>query len=702
MKKSFKRGIAIAAASAMALSVIGVGNIVRSNAADVTRDGASLVRDIHLTAGSGGDLQITRKDIGNKQMGKENSWTIFVYMCGSDLESYYGLANMDINEMIAANESDNVNVIVQTGGARTWKGNGISSTQIGRYEVRDNKLKLIDSLDAANMGKEETLEAFLNWGIDNYAAEHMGLIYWNHGGGSVTGVCFDERNGYDSLTLSEVEKAMSSASKKMTDKFDFVGFDACLMANVEMANVLSPYAEYMIASEETEPGYGWDYEPFINKLVENPDVDPVEVGKRVVDSYYASLAEINQEAGGTLSLFDLSKLDNVMTQFNRVAKNMYESADSTTTITQYTRLANSSDNYGGNNSYEGYTNMVDMGDFAKNMSKYVSGTNELLDAIDDMIVYMKNGSTYTDSKGVSFYYPLSVDGMGEMNILRNVIVSPYYMDYLDKVLYASKYSSLSGFTSNQWENSDYYFDKDFEFLNYMFKSFSDYKSNYMNKSYFAKASFDDNWYNWYTKKAQSKTTEIDPELAEWFNLLSNRIIRSNVSEEAMKNLVTADYQVVVPNGNSVNVLGSVGVADKDANFDGKWFTLSDGQYLAAELVTENNSLSLYAAPVLMDGKKVSIRFVADRYKNVFVLGVWDGIAKSGQAGKGLRELESGSRVTPLYTSLNPTTGEVETVEGNETSVSGNIISSKTVDNSAFVLRAVDAFGNTTYSTPIAK
>ena len=290
MKKSFKRGIAIAAASAMALSVIGVGNIVRSNAADVTRDGASLVRDIHLTAGSGGDLQITRKDIGNKQMGKENSWTIFVYMCGSDLESYYGLANMDINEMIAANESENVNVIVQTGGARTWRGNGISSTEIGRYQVKNDKLELIDKLPAANMGKEETLEDFLTWGVDNYAAEHMGLVYWNHGGGSVTGVCFDERNNYDSLSLSEVEKAMSSASKKMTDKFDFVGFDACLMANIEMANVLSPYAEYMIASEETEPGYGWDYEPFINKLVENPDVDSVEVGKRVVDSYYASLA----------------------------------------------------------------------------------------------------------------------------------------------------------------------------------------------------------------------------------------------------------------------------------------------------------------------------------------------------------------------------------------------------------------------------
>lgn len=702
MKKSFKRGIAIAAASAMALSVIGVGNIVRSNAADVTRDGASLVRDIHLTAGSDGDLQITRNDIGNKQMGKENSWTIFVYMCGSDLESYYGLANMDINEMIAANESDNVNVIVQTGGARTWRGNGISSTETGRYQVKNDKLELIEKLPAANMGKEETLESFLNWGIDNYAAEHMGLIYWNHGGGSVTGVCFDERNNYDSLSLSEVEKAMSAASKKMTDKFDFVGFDACLMSNIEMANVLSPYAEYMIASEESEPGYGWDYEPFINKLVENPDVDPVEVGKRVVDSYYASLVEINQQASGTLALLDLNKLDNVMTQFNAVAKNMYESANSTTDITKYTRAASSSDNYGGNNSYEGYTNMVDIGDFAKNVSQYVDGTNELINAIDDMVVYMKNGYAHSDATGVSFYYPLSVDGMGEMNILRNVIVSPYYMDYLDKVLYASKYSSLQGFTSNEWEDSVYYFDKDFEFLNYMFKSFSDYKSNYMNKSYFAKAKFDDNWYNWYTKKTQQPSDQISPELTDDFDLLNNKVIRSKVSENVIENLVTADYQVVVSNGDSVNVLGTVGTAYRDVKFDGKWFTLSDGQYLAAEFITENNSLSLYAAPVMMDGKKVSIRFVADKNKNVFILGAWDGIAKSGQAGKGLREIKSGDRITPLYTSLNPTTGEVETVEGTETSVYGDIITSKTVDNSAFVLRTVDAFGNTTYSTPIAK
>lgn len=45
----------------------------------------------------------------------------------------------------------------------------------------------------------------------------------------------------------------------MTDKFAFIGFDACLMATVETANMLVPHADYMFASEETEPGYGWDY-----------------------------------------------------------------------------------------------------------------------------------------------------------------------------------------------------------------------------------------------------------------------------------------------------------------------------------------------------------------------------------------------------------------------------------------------------------
>ena len=37
----------------------------------------------------------------------------------------------------------------------------------------------------------------------------MGLILWNHGGGSITGVCFDEKYDQDSITLMEMDSALS-------------------------------------------------------------------------------------------------------------------------------------------------------------------------------------------------------------------------------------------------------------------------------------------------------------------------------------------------------------------------------------------------------------------------------------------------------------------------------------------------------------
>lgn len=704
MKKSVKRGIAIVAASAMALSAMSVCNLGRSKAAELLRgQSTEYVRDTNITVDKNGELVITRNELGSKQMGKEDSWTIFVYMCGSDLESYYGLATMDINEMIAANESENVNVIVQTGGARTWRGNSVSSTQLGRYEVKGDKLQLVEKLPAANMGDSATLESFLKWGVDNYAAEHMGLIYWNHGGGSITGVCFDERNGYDSLYLAEVEKALDGATQNMTDKFDFIGFDACLMATAETANVLAPYANYMIASEETEPGYGWDYTPLVNTLVQNPDVETEELGKIIVDTYYDSLVKIGQQSDSTLSVVDLNKLDNLFKEFNTFAKNMNDSVVEVADITEFTKTAKNSENYGGNNAYEGYTNMVDLGDFVKNMSKYVPGAEDVLKALDETVVYNKCGSALPDSTGLAFYYPLSVSAMGEYNILRNIVTSPYYMNYLDKVLYASKFNTLDGYTSNEWENSEYYFDKDYEYIKYMFTSFSDYKSKYMNTPYFKNATFDDNWYAWFTKTT-SQTTEspvMSDDLAEWIDSLDNDEAKRNMSD-VLDKYVSAEYQVVVENGDSVNVLGTVGNVDGDVKMDGKWFALADGQYLAAEYITEGNGLTLYAAPAIVDGKNVSIRFVADADKNVFVLGAWDGIDEHGQAGKGIRAIEAGSKVTPLYTSINATSGEVTTVAGNEMVVANDVIVSASVASNTVVARLVDAFGNVTYSSPIVK
>ena len=47
-------------------------------------------------------------------------------------------------------------------------------------------------------------------------------------------MCFDELNENDSLSLEEIDPALTSVYDKMTDKFAFIGFDACLMATVDV------------------------------------------------------------------------------------------------------------------------------------------------------------------------------------------------------------------------------------------------------------------------------------------------------------------------------------------------------------------------------------------------------------------------------------------------------------------------------------
>ena len=113
----------------------------------------------------------------------------------------------------------------------------------------------------------------------------------------------------------------------MTDKFEFIGFDACLMATVENANMLVPHARYMFASEELEPGYGWDYTAIGQYLDSNPNCDGAELGKVVADSFYSSCADVWSEDSATFSITDLSKIDALIEAVNNAAASMNQSAN---------------------------------------------------------------------------------------------------------------------------------------------------------------------------------------------------------------------------------------------------------------------------------------------------------------------------------------------------------------------------------------
>lgn len=239
-----------------------------------------------------------------------DSVTVMVYMCGTDLESKYGMATNDLIEMTKAKLSDNVNVIVYTGGAKAWKNSIVSAFTNQIYQIKDGKLrKLADDNGQPSMTDPNTLVRFIEYCKQNFPANRNQLIFWDHGGGSVTGYGYDENNSNTgSMNLSKIKSAIAATNIK----YDFIGFDACLMATTENALALSDYADYLIASEETEPGTGWYYTNWLTDLSNNTAISTLDLGKRIIDDF---IDESNKSARGqstTLSLVDLAELKATM------------------------------------------------------------------------------------------------------------------------------------------------------------------------------------------------------------------------------------------------------------------------------------------------------------------------------------------------------------------------------------------------------
>ena len=322
--------------------------------------------------------------------------TLFIYMCGSNLETKQGLASKNIDEILSANIGGNVNIVIETGGTGTWRHHGIDDSALQRYEVKGGKLKLIETLDNGNMGEAETLSDFLAWGQKNYPCSHSSLILWDHGAGAAKGVCYDENYSYDSLTLKELKSALEKA--RLKNRFDVIGFDACLMASVETAYYMYDYARYMIASEEIEPSGGWNYKTLCEAFSESNDY--VQIGKTVCDAYVQKCKK-NEKLYATLALFDLSQTPQLMNQCSAAIEYIERYARQADYFSEVREAMETCEKFGGDNAFQGAANMLDFADFVDKVAG--EEYKELID-ISDFVIYSVN-SGQRKNGGVSFYYP---------------------------------------------------------------------------------------------------------------------------------------------------------------------------------------------------------------------------------------------------------------------------------------------------------
>ena len=279
------------------------------------------------------------------------SWSIYWYLCGSDLESGGGFATGDLSELLEVQLPEDVNVVIETGGASVWQNDVVDASKLQRWVYNSEGLQLIDEQPSASMGQAQTLADFLQFAKTNYPAERTAVLFWNHGGGSVSGAAFDELYELDSLTLDEMYAAFSSVWTPSADEqpLELIGFDTCLMATVDVAYTFSDIAKYLVASEETEPANGWYYSQWVGALAQDPTMDGAQLGEIICDAYMAGCEAVGTQDNTTLSVTDLSKVGTLLSAYETFgAEALSAACTDPAFFSQFARAAQRSENYGGN------------------------------------------------------------------------------------------------------------------------------------------------------------------------------------------------------------------------------------------------------------------------------------------------------------------------------------------------------------------
>lgn len=390
--------------------------------------------------------------------GAGQTWTIMLYQDADDQILEKDIF-VDFNEVERVGSSDRVNIVAQIDrfagafqGDRNWTG-------ARRYYVtQDNDLNFINSQVAQDLGEVDmangqSLVDFVQWSVANYPADKYVLILSDHGMGWPGGWSDRNPGGPDSsraplasrlgknIYTMELDQALQQ-SREITgiDKFEIIGMDACLMAQLEVVAALQSHAHYAVASEETEPSLGWAYTSFLGELVTNPDMDGAQLSQWIVQSYITddqriadpvaradflnqgsplggifggNTSSANQviaqlEQNMTISAIDLETLPALMKSMNSFAF-MLQNEDEQL-IAEASSYAQSYTSIFGREVPPAY---IDLGHFALLLASNTSETRvkqaaeQLVSDLQRTVIAERHGSGKKGSTGLAIYFPNS-------------------------------------------------------------------------------------------------------------------------------------------------------------------------------------------------------------------------------------------------------------------------------------------------------
>ena len=570
----------------------------------------------------------------------DTQWAIYWYLCGSDLESEYSAATDDLLELLEVKLPDNVKIIIESGGTRQWQNDMMNADYIERYIYDSDGLRLLEQLPQASMGSAGTLSSFLAFAKENYPAQRTGFLFWNHGGGSVAGAESDENFGGDALTLDEIYNAFS-ANYELSEEappFELIGFDTCLMATVDVAYTFNDIGKYLVASQEIEPANGWLYSGWVGALAQNPQMDGSALGKIICDSYVKGCEIEGTSESITLSVTNLAYVSQLVTAYNDFGKEaLYYACEDPAFFSDFSRVAVSTENYGGNTNEQGYTNMADLGHLARQSVNMLPETaNAVLTALDNCVEYEVNGPYREEATGLSCYYSYSGD-IGDLNGYIDVGASDAF-----KYFYAY---GLTGELSD--DGMEYISEMDIDVLPQI-------------------------------ETLESQGWDDHPLAVDQHGsaILSLGEKASDILSGVYMQLYYAD-----PEQDILLLLGIDNdiIADWDRgifkdNFRGVWGGI-DGCLVYMELTFEGDGYNLYTVPILLNGEDYNLNVVYDFNKAEYeIKGATKPIdEESGMADKNMRSLIVGDVISTIHyaTSISGDSNEFDAYVVDEITVTEN-------------------------------
>jgi hypothetical protein len=228
--------------------------------------------------------------------------TVAVWMAGDNNLEH--LLKGDLNELEGM-VSDRVSVLAQVDRIPLYDIGDGDWSDTRRYDMLPDRTRAVvtepvEFLGEVNMGSGDALADFLLWANERHPADRFVVVMWNHGGGFW--IASDDTDD-DQIDIQDGE--LSAALQAVVDargaKIDVVAFDACNMAEWELATAIADQAHVMTASSAFVGNRGYAYHEAFANL---PDVAS---GTALGAALAYSAGVTNREL--THSAIDLDRID---------------------------------------------------------------------------------------------------------------------------------------------------------------------------------------------------------------------------------------------------------------------------------------------------------------------------------------------------------------------------------------------------------